>query len=86
MYRCLSFLRDLCGDESVLCGLVFEDSGEWTMILAGFQTKLGLSRRGGVSSVVSETSPESGAREVCLESKTLLLVLERYQDGGLRDW
>ncbi|KAG2280198.1 hypothetical protein Bca52824_051418 [Brassica carinata] len=62
------------------------EEGEWTMILAGFQTKLGLSRRGGVSSVVSETSPESGAREVCLESKTLLLVLERYQDGGLRDW
>ncbi|KAL0728509.1 hypothetical protein Bca4012_024602 [Brassica carinata] len=52
IHRCLTFLKDLCGDESELCelirnrpGLVFEDSGEWTLILAGFQTKLGLSGR-----------------------------------------
>ncbi|KAJ0233815.1 Transcription termination factor family protein [Hirschfeldia incana] len=50
--RCLTFLKELCGDESEVFeliknrpGLVFEDSGEWTMILAGFQTKLGLSTR-----------------------------------------
>ncbi|VVB13498.1 unnamed protein product [Arabis nemorensis] len=51
MYRCLSFLRDLCVDENGLCELirkrprlVFENSGEWTLILAGFETKLGSSR------------------------------------------
>lgn len=51
--RCLNFLGDLCGgDESEVVelirnrpGLVFEESGEWTMMLTGFQTKLGLSRR-----------------------------------------
>ncbi|KAF8055383.1 hypothetical protein N665_1296s0009 [Sinapis alba] len=51
IHRCLTFLRDLCVDESELSELirnrprlVFEDSGEWTLMLAGFQTKLGLSR------------------------------------------
>uniref|UniRef100_A0A1J3E3L4 Transcription termination factor 3, mitochondrial n=1 Tax=Noccaea caerulescens TaxID=107243 RepID=A0A1J3E3L4_NOCCA len=49
--RVLSFLREICFDEDELCGLigkhprlVFEDSGRWTMILAGFETKLGSSR------------------------------------------
>ncbi|XP_019084485.1 PREDICTED: transcription termination factor MTEF18, mitochondrial-like [Camelina sativa] len=51
MHRCLSFLRDICVDENELNelirkrpGLIFEDSGEWTLILAGFETKLGSSR------------------------------------------
>ncbi|XP_024012163.1 transcription termination factor MTEF18, mitochondrial [Eutrema salsugineum] len=51
MHRCLSFLRDLCVDEDELRELIkerprliFENSGEWTLILAGFQTKLGSSR------------------------------------------
>ncbi|VVB13497.1 unnamed protein product [Arabis nemorensis] len=49
--RVLSFLREICIDEDELCGLikkhprlVFEDSGKWTLILAGFETKLGSSR------------------------------------------
>ncbi|KAL1196889.1 Transcription termination factor MTEF18 [Cardamine amara subsp. amara] len=51
MYRCLSFLRDLFADENELRellrkspSLIFVDSGEWTLILAGFETKLGSSR------------------------------------------
>ncbi|CAA7062657.1 unnamed protein product [Microthlaspi erraticum] len=52
MHRVLSLLRDICLDESELCcelikkhpRLVFEDSGEWTLFLAGFQAKLGSSR------------------------------------------
>ncbi|CAH2069832.1 unnamed protein product [Thlaspi arvense] len=52
MHRALSLLRDLFSDENEqLCELlkkqprlVFEDSGEWTLFLAGFQTKLGSSR------------------------------------------
>ncbi|VVB16147.1 unnamed protein product [Arabis nemorensis] len=51
MHRVLSLLRDLCFNENELRGLVmrcprlvFEDSGEWTLLLAGFQTKLGSSR------------------------------------------
>ncbi|CAH8270295.1 unnamed protein product [Arabidopsis lyrata] len=51
MHRCLSFLRDMCVDENELRELIrkrpkliFEDSGEWTMILAGFEAKLGSSR------------------------------------------
>ncbi|KAL0734831.1 hypothetical protein Bca4012_011041 [Brassica carinata] len=51
MHRVLSLLRDLCFSDSELCELikkhprlVFEDSGEWTLFLAGFLTKLGLSK------------------------------------------
>uniref|UniRef100_A0A1J3JI01 Transcription termination factor MTEF18, mitochondrial n=2 Tax=Noccaea caerulescens TaxID=107243 RepID=A0A1J3JI01_NOCCA len=51
MHRALSLLRDLCFDENELCELikkhprlVFEDSGVWTLSLAGFQAKLGSSR------------------------------------------
>ncbi|KFK25071.1 hypothetical protein AALP_AA8G062500 [Arabis alpina] len=51
MYRCLSFVRDLCVDENEVRELirkrprlVFESSGEWTLILAGFVTKLGSSK------------------------------------------
>lgn len=51
MHRVFSLLRDLCFDENELFELikkhprlVFEDSGEWTLFLAGFQTKLGSSR------------------------------------------
>lgn len=49
--RVISLLREICFDEDELCGLirkhprlVFENSGKWTLILAGFQTKLGSSR------------------------------------------
>lgn len=51
MHRVLSLLRDLFLNDSELCELikkhprlVFEDSGEWTLFLAGFLTKLGLSK------------------------------------------
>uniref|UniRef100_A0A1J3CYK7 Transcription termination factor MTEF18, mitochondrial n=1 Tax=Noccaea caerulescens TaxID=107243 RepID=A0A1J3CYK7_NOCCA len=51
MHRALSLLRDLCFDENELCELikkhprlVFEDSGVWTLSLAGFHAKLGSSR------------------------------------------
>ncbi|VVA90035.1 unnamed protein product [Arabis nemorensis] len=51
MHRVLSLFRDLCFDENELCELVmrcprlvFEDSGEWTLLLAGCQTKFGSSR------------------------------------------
>ncbi|KAJ0267028.1 hypothetical protein HA466_0009190 [Hirschfeldia incana] len=51
MHRVLSLLRDLFLNDSELCELlkkhprlVFEDSGEWTLFLAGFLTKLGSSK------------------------------------------
>lgn len=48
MHRVLSLLRDLCFNDSELLKkhprLVFEDSGEWTLFLGGFLTKLGSSK------------------------------------------
>ncbi|XP_023636634.1 transcription termination factor MTEF18, mitochondrial [Capsella rubella] len=51
VYRVLSLLRDICFDEKELCGLIrkcprliFENSGRWTVVLAGFETKHGSSR------------------------------------------
>ncbi|CAH2073802.1 unnamed protein product [Thlaspi arvense] len=50
VHWCLTLLRDICLDEDELCGLIrkhprllFENSGKWTMVLAGFETKLGSS-------------------------------------------
>ncbi|ESQ42868.1 hypothetical protein EUTSA_v10013107mg [Eutrema salsugineum] len=51
IHKVLSLLRDLFFNNNELCELikkhprlVFEDSGEWTLFLAGFLTKLGSSR------------------------------------------
>ncbi|CAH2073800.1 unnamed protein product [Thlaspi arvense] len=51
MHRCLNYLRAMCVDEDELRELIrerprliFDNSGEWTLVLAGFQTKLGSSR------------------------------------------
>ncbi|XP_019097790.1 PREDICTED: transcription termination factor MTEF18, mitochondrial-like [Camelina sativa] len=51
VYRVLSLLRGICFDEDELCGLIrkcprliFENSGIWTVVLVGFETKLGSSR------------------------------------------
>ncbi|XP_009125663.1 transcription termination factor MTEF18, mitochondrial [Brassica rapa] len=68
IHRCLAFLRELCGgDESEVLeliknrpGLVLEESGEWTMILAGFQTKLGCSRSELVMRLPPQSSQEVG--------------------------
>ncbi|CAH8388752.1 unnamed protein product [Eruca vesicaria subsp. sativa] len=82
VYRCLSFLRELCVDESELCeliknrpGLVFEDSGEWTLVLAGFQTKLGCSRKELASLFLR--LPESQELRKCVSNlRHCLLFLE----------
>ncbi|XP_010520050.1 PREDICTED: transcription termination factor MTEF18, mitochondrial-like [Tarenaya hassleriana] len=51
MLRTINLLRDIGFDKDELCGLirkhprlVFESSGDWTLILVGFQTKLGSSK------------------------------------------
>ncbi|AED91069.2 transcription termination factor family protein [Arabidopsis thaliana] len=51
VHRVLSLLREICFDEEKLYGLIrncpsllFENSGKWTGILVGFETKLGASR------------------------------------------
>ncbi|KAJ0266237.1 Transcription termination factor family protein [Hirschfeldia incana] len=50
--RALTLLRGICNDEDELAGLIknhprlmFENSGKWTLVLSGFETKLGSSRR-----------------------------------------
>ncbi|KAF8115535.1 hypothetical protein N665_0025s0005 [Sinapis alba] len=52
VHRALTLLRGICNDENELCRLIknhprllFENSGKWTLILVGFETKLGSSRR-----------------------------------------
>ncbi|KAG2262930.1 hypothetical protein Bca52824_070009 [Brassica carinata] len=52
VHRVLTLLRVICNDENELYGLIknhprliFDNSGKWTMVLVGFETKLGLSRR-----------------------------------------
>ncbi|CAN8257014.1 unnamed protein product [Cochlearia groenlandica] len=51
VHRVLSLFRDIFCNDDELCELikkhprlVFEDSGKWTLILVGFETKLGLSK------------------------------------------
>ncbi|XP_010557938.1 PREDICTED: transcription termination factor MTEF18, mitochondrial-like isoform X2 [Tarenaya hassleriana] len=51
VHRALNFLRDIGFHEDELCGLIrkhprliFESSGKWTLMLVGFQTKLGSSK------------------------------------------
>ncbi|CAA7026858.1 unnamed protein product [Microthlaspi erraticum] len=86
MHRCLRFLRDVFLDESELRELmkkqprlVFESSGEWTLMLAGFETKLGSSSRSELSSLFQKLPEVPGLGKCVSNLRHCFLFLKEIE-------
>ncbi|KAJ4883326.1 Mitochondrial transcription termination factor family protein [Raphanus sativus] len=94
VHRALTLLRGICNDDEneldVLIKnrprLIFENSGKWTLVLAGFETKLGASRRELYS--LFQRLPQMQQVERCVSNlRRCFLFLREIEmdDGGIRE-